>query len=171
MAIRITVDPASPVVGEPARVSVVTLAPFSEHCVDDSRADMRPWSDWYPKESPLRFDLKTFRGETVIDIPLRQRDADRAYWDGVVTFPVAGRWTLRMVYPEWARGDPTGEECAGARITALVRQHGDVLVPDEVESPWRAPSSARDDRPGALLLVALSLVAAALLVGLGRALR
>lgn len=122
MALRITVDPSSPGVGRPARVTVVTLAPFNSLCVDDPNADMRPWSDWHTSAGELRFELKAFQGDRVIDIPLRRRETDRPYWDGQVIFPRGGPWTVRMVYPEWGGGTPHGEECAGARITVLVQE-------------------------------------------------
>jgi hypothetical protein len=120
MALRISVEPSSPLVGTPARVTVLTMAPLSEHCVYDARADMRPWSDWHPKGA-LSFELVAAAGGRSIPIPLRQRDGDPVYWDGDVVFPEAGAWTLRMVRPEWSGGNPEGEICAGARIVVPVR--------------------------------------------------
>lgn len=121
MALRITVDPSSPIVGRSARVTVLTLAPFNSLCVDDPNADMRPWSDWHTSAGELRFELKAFQDDHVIDVPLRRRESDRASWDGQVVFPAEGRWTLRMVYPEWGGGTSHGEQCAGARIIVTVR--------------------------------------------------
>jgi hypothetical protein len=118
MALRITVDPDSPRVGQLTRVMVLTLAPFSSHCVDDPRADMRPWWDWHP-DAP-RFDLKAFNQDRIIDIPLVRRDSRSAYWDGLVTFPDEGTWEVRMVQPTWSGGAEDGERCAGARISVRV---------------------------------------------------
>jgi hypothetical protein len=122
MALRITVDPVSPRVGQVARVTVVTLAPFSSHCVDDPRADMRPWWDWHP-DAP-HFDLKAFRNDRVLDIPLTRRDPQSAYWDGLVAFPEQGGWDIRMVQPMWSGGNSEGERCAGARISLHVESQG-----------------------------------------------
>ncbi len=122
MSLRMSVDPAQPEVGQPARVSVLTLAPFSNDCVNDPRADMRPWWDWNGNGGKdLRFDLKAFQADRVLDIPLTRRESDPAYWDGSVAFPAAGEWTVRMVSPLWAGGAAAGEECAGSRITVMVR--------------------------------------------------
>lgn len=118
MVVRISVDPSPPIVGEPARVTVVTLAPFSQHCVDDPDADMRPWSDWHP--SPVRLDLRASGAGQSLDVALVQRGADPAYWDGELNFPAAGTWTLRMVYPQWGGGSASEERCAGARVTVEV---------------------------------------------------
>jgi hypothetical protein len=118
MALRITVDPVSPRVGQLARVTVVTLAPFSSHCVDDPNADMRPWWDWHP-DAPY-FDLKAFGQERIIDIPLVRRDPKSPYWDGLVRFPEPGTWDVRMVQPTWSGGGPDAERCAGARIAVRV---------------------------------------------------
>jgi hypothetical protein len=118
MALRITVHPASPRVGQPASVTVLTLAPFSSHCVDDPLADMRPWWDWHP-EAP-HFELKAFREDQILDIPLVRRGPESEYWDGLVTFPERGAWEVRMVRPEWSGGAADGERCAGARIAVEV---------------------------------------------------
>src|SRR5437867_6990610 len=46
MAVRILVTPVRPVAGQAATVSVQTLAPFTQKCIDDPTADYRPWSEW-----------------------------------------------------------------------------------------------------------------------------
>jgi hypothetical protein len=127
MWLRITVDPARPLAGDPAHVTVVTLV-NSSSCVTDPTADARPWSDWNGDGGKdLRFELKAFQADRSIDIPLTRRANDPAYWDGTVSFPAAGEWTVRMVYPEWSRGAAAGEECAGARTTVAVRPSSSVL--------------------------------------------
>ena len=146
MALRITVDPASPQAGRATRVEVLTLAPFSSHCVDDPLADMRPWWDWHP-DAPT-FDLKAFGQDRVVDIPLVRRDARSPYWDGLVIFPEAGAWDVRMVQPIWAAGAADGERCAGSRISVQVEPRGSL--------PATSMSLSEIDQAGA---VALSYVA------------
>lgn len=157
MALRITVDPASPQVGQVTRVVVLTLAPFSSHCVDDPRADMRPWWDWHP-DAPS-FDLKAFGQDRVVNIPLVRRDAKSPYWDGLVTFPEAGAWDLRMVQPIWAGGAAEGERCAGSRIPVQVEPHGSL--------PATSTSLSEIDHTGAVALryvAGLTLLLAVMLI-------
>jgi hypothetical protein len=122
MWLRMTVDPSQPIVGQSAHVIVLTMANFNNNCINDPAADARPWWDWNGNGGKdLRFDLKAFQADRVVDIPLTRRESDPAYWDGSVAFPAAGEWTVRMVYPLWAGGAAAGEECAGSRITVTVR--------------------------------------------------
>lgn len=157
MALRITVDPASPQVGQITRVVVLTLAPFSSHCVDDPRADMRPWWDWHP-DAPS-FDLKAFGKERVVDIPLVRRDAKSPYWDGFVIFPDAGAWDVRMVQPIWASGATDGERCAGSRVSVQVGPPGSL--------PATGTSVSEIDQSGTVALsdvAGLALLLAAILI-------
>lgn len=122
MWLRMAVLPAEPIAGRPAHVAVRTLAMFGGTCVNDPAADARPWWDWNGNGGrDLRFELKAFQGDRTIDIPLTRRASDLSYWDGSVTFPTSGDWTLRMVSPLWSGGMTAGEECAGSRLTVLVR--------------------------------------------------
>jgi hypothetical protein len=161
MALRMTVDPRVPTVGSTAHVAVLTLAPFSHGCVNDPAADMRPWWDWNGDGGrDLAFDLRAFQDDRVITIPLTRRASDLAYWDGSVVFPTPGRWTVRMVKPEWSGGVPDGEECAGARITVLVRDAD------------RLPGTSTDGGNGASLLLAwVVTLTAAFLLWAGRRLQ
>jgi hypothetical protein len=121
MAVRIVVTPSQPAVNARATVSVLTLAPFSERCVDDPTADYRPWSDWNTGGMPLRLVLQASQpGTEPIDLSLDRRDGDPTWWDGKITFPAPGEWTLRMSHPTWAQAGADAEACAGARITVRV---------------------------------------------------
>lgn len=154
MALRMTIDPAQPVVGQPARVTVLTLAPFSDHCVNDPVADMRPWWDWNGDGGKdLRFDLKAFQADRGVDIPLMRRESDLAYWDGTVAFPAAGEWTVRMVRPLWSGGAAAGEACAGSRISVTVRSSS--FLPDI--------SSLASGQTAALAILVLAIGGSALL--------
>ena len=122
MAVRMVVTPSAPTVGVPATLSVVTLAPFTQKCVDDPTADYRPWSDWHGSSGPLdRLVAQAAHdGLAPIDVPLIRRGDDPTRWDGAVVFPASGEWALRMSYPSWSQAGPSAEACAGARITILV---------------------------------------------------
>lgn len=125
MWLRITVDPAEPVVGMPTHVSVLTLVNFESGCVNEPTADLHPWWDWNGNGGKdLRFELKAFQDDRVVEIPLTRRQTDLAYWDGTVKFPTMGPWTIRVVHPLWSGGEKSGEECAGSRITVTVRPSG-----------------------------------------------
>lgn len=128
MWLRISADPASPWVGQATRVTVLTLVNYANYCVDDPSSDLRPWSDWHTSSGEIRFDLKAFLGDRVLDIPVHRRESDPAYWDGEVVFPSGGEWTMRMTYPLWSGGDPDGERCAGARTSVTVRPFPDRLA-------------------------------------------
>ena len=122
MAVRMVVTPSAPTVGVPATLSVVTLAPFTQKCVDDPTADYRPWSDWHGSSGPLdRLVAQAAHdGLAPIDVPLIRRGDDPTLWDGAVVFPASGEWALRMSYPSWSQAGPSAEACAGARVTILV---------------------------------------------------
>lgn len=148
MWLRMTIDPAEPVVGSSAHVTVLTLANFNSSCINDPAADARPWWDWNGNGGrDLRFDLKAFQADRAIDIPLTRRDSDPAYWDGSITFPAPGEWTVRMVYPLWSGGVAAGEECAGARINVVARS-----------SP-SLPATSTDVRSGPVAALAIVPVA------------
>ncbi|HEV8535640.1 MAG TPA: hypothetical protein VGR87_07965 [Candidatus Limnocylindria bacterium] len=121
MTVRMSVTPLSPIAGQAAAVSVQTLAPFTQKCVDDPAADHRPWSDWYTSDGTLRLLAQATReGAAPIEIPLVRRASDLTRWDGAVLFPTAGAWTLRMSSPSWSQAGAESEACAGARRSVVV---------------------------------------------------
>jgi hypothetical protein len=122
MAVRIVVTPSQPAVNAPVTVSVLTLAPFTEKCVDDPTADYRPWSDWYSSDGSLGLVQAAHHGTAPIDVALVQREANPAWWDGKISFPTPGEWTLRMARPTWAQAGADAEACAGARMTVRVHE-------------------------------------------------
>jgi hypothetical protein len=126
------------------RVTVATLVSSTSYCVDDPRARLQPWSEWYGFAGPVNdfgFRLQAFHGDDALDIPVQQRADDRAYWDGSIVFPAAGAWVIRMVYPQWSGGGAAGEACAGARINVLVRGS------DGLPEPGTATSSTAAATP------------------------
>jgi hypothetical protein len=154
MWLRMSVDPPQPLVGQSARVTVLTMAHFSSGCTNDPAADARPYWDWNGDGGKdLRFELKAFQADRVIDIPLTRRESDLAYWDGNVAFPATGEWTVRMVRPLWAEGSAAGEECAGSRITVTVRPPS---------SPSGTPASLASGPAAAYAALLLGVLGAAL---------
>lgn len=144
--LRIAVEPPSPRVGELARISVLTGYLTELRCASDPAASFIPNATWYTStEAALRVRLAAIEPVTARPAPieLRQRESDRAYWDGAFAFPAPGTWTLRITEPSWGSSGPE-EECAGFRRTVDVRE------------------SARDgEEPISLWLVAFAVIAVA----------
>ncbi len=109
MWLRIEVQSA-PTAGEPAAVTVTTGYLTEPLCGDDLRAVLIPNGVWYTSDS------RAPRPDRAIPIALAKRGAESPYWDGRVTFPEGGRWTLRMAFPHWGFPESETERCAGARI-------------------------------------------------------
>jgi len=157
MAVRILVTPVRPVAGQAATVSVQTLAPFTQKCIDDPTADYRPWSEWQTSDGGtlrLAAQATTREGTAPLEVAFVRRESDPTWWDGAIVFPTAGEWTLRMSYPTWSQAGAAAEACAGARITVVV---------DE-----RLPSTTTDGPPDVAPAAYASAVAAALLMMLAR---
>lgn len=116
--VRITLDPASPRVGEAAQVSVLTFYLTQDLCVDDPRAIPVPTvvSDITFSEFILEASGPSAPPERVL-VYLSRRASDPTYWDGPITFPSPGQWSLRMVRPGFP--EPYAE-CLGAKKVVTV---------------------------------------------------
>jgi hypothetical protein len=126
MWLRITVD--RPVAGAPAAITVTTLVMYGQAlCADDPQASIAPNGTWYsgsgsePTEPSFRLiAYPAGRPSAVLTIPLRHRAVDSPYWDGSMSFPSAGTWTMRMAQPNWGVAESDTERCAGARVDVQV---------------------------------------------------
>jgi hypothetical protein len=123
MWMRITLDPENPIAGQPVRVSVLTFSQTSSRCWDDPRASPIPISRWYGAGGIVDLDLQVLAqspGADQLTTRLAQRPGSSAYWDGTITFPSAGEWTL---YTQIAgQNQPPGEasRCGGFERTVRV---------------------------------------------------
>ena len=144
MWLRITVD--HPVAGTPAPITVTTLVMYGQAlCVDAPQASIVPNGTWYsgsgsePSEPSFRLiAYPTGRPNAVMAIRLTHRAVDSAYWDGSVSFPSSGSWTIRMAQPNWGDAESETERCGGARVdvqVATARAQG-------FEWPWLAGAAA-----------------------------
>jgi hypothetical protein len=116
--VRITLDPASPQVGKATRVSVLTFYLTQELCADDPGATAVPYA--VQGMAFGEFIIEAYGPGTPPErvlVYLSRRASDPTYWDGSVTFPSPGQWTLRMVHPSWS--EPY-TECAGAKKVVTV---------------------------------------------------
>ncbi|MGH2367721.1 MAG: hypothetical protein ACRDI2_05930 [Chloroflexota bacterium] len=116
-----SVDPATPMAGRPARVAVQTVFIYGATCVDDPRADVRPAVLGTPGVRDDTLQLVATGPAGTEEIPFRVPGlaADPTRWEGTVTLPAPGQWTLRMVRPSWP-GDRSGGRCSGSAIEVTV---------------------------------------------------
>jgi hypothetical protein len=118
MWIRIEVA-GTPIAGQLTNVSVITgVMRESGKCAADS--GFEPWADWYPGGGPARLRLVAYPEwdrESSREVLLSLRAGDPSRHDGVIRFDRPGRWTLRLVEPDWSQAGPDAEACAGARVT------------------------------------------------------
>lgn len=121
MWIRIEIA-GTPIAGEATRVSVVTgVIRVSDRCAHDP--GFEPWADWYPGGGPATVRLvfhPEARPAESREVHLSLRPGDPSRHDGEVRFPEAGRWTLRLIQPDFSQAGPDAEACAGARRTVDV---------------------------------------------------
>jgi hypothetical protein len=156
MWIRIEVA-GTPIAGQLTHVSVITgVIRESGKCAADP--GFEPWADWYPGGGPATVRLVVYpeaRSEQSREVQLSLRAGDPARHDGEVRFPEPGRWTLRVIQPDFGQSGPDAEACAGARRTV------DVL-------PASLPTTSTRSRSivSAEILVAGLLLAAVAALGL-----
>lgn len=134
MWLRIQVGPA--VAGTATPVTVTTLVMYDQLCIGDPSASPVPNGIWYssgPTPSEPTFRLIAYpadRPDGAMPIALTHRAVDSPYWDGSVTFPSAGGWTVRMAQPNWGTAESELERCAGARIDVAVLPGPSERTPD-----------------------------------------
>jgi len=173
-AMWLRLEVAGPVVaGAPAAVTVTTLVMYENACVGDPNASAVPNGVWYsggstPSEPTFRLvAYPAGRPDEQLRIPLTHRAADSPFWDGSVTFPTAGPWTIRMAEPYWGTPESDIERCAGARIDVFVNGAPSGREPDpaallagaallglgaafsawRLRAAWTRTRSARPDQP------------------------
>ena len=136
-AMWLRIEVAGPVVaGVPAPVIVTTLVMFDQRCVTDPGASPVPNGVWYssgaaPTEPEFRLvAYPAGHPDQEARIPLTHRAPDSPYWDGTVTFPAPGMWTVRMAMPSWDTPESDAEHCAGARIDVYVSDAHPGPAPD-----------------------------------------
>jgi hypothetical protein len=144
MWLRISVDHA--VAGAPASITVTTFVMYGQAlCADDPQASIVPNGTWYsgsgsaPSEPSFRLiAYPAGRPSTAMVIPLTHRAVDSAYWDGSVSFPSSGPWTVRMAQPNWGTAESEAERCAGARIDVPVAP----ATAERLGWPWAGAAAA-----------------------------
>jgi len=121
--VRIALAPASPTVGEATRVSVLTFyfnqrtATGQVPCANDPLATPIPYVVQGQTLGNFELEASTDSLAEPIVVLLSRRATDPTWWDGSLTFPRPGRWTLRLVYP----GSPEPyTECAGFKAAVTV---------------------------------------------------
>ncbi|MDP9245122.1 MAG: hypothetical protein M3O64_00575 [Chloroflexota bacterium] len=154
-AMWVRIDVAGPVAaGAPTKVTVTTLYLTQTLCTDDPQASPIVNGIWYsgsgsaPSEPSFRLAAyPAGRPGASTTISLTHRAVDSPYFDGTMTFPSAGTWTVRMVAPNWGGAESEAERCAGARIDVQVAP----ALAERAPWPWLG---------AAALFVALAVVLA-----------
>jgi hypothetical protein len=139
MWVRMGVEPATPVAGEPAQVAVKTVYLLGAACLDDPKAEEHPFVASAPARPYQTFDLVAVGPDGAADVrfEVNQSSAEPTTWVGPVTFPTPGEWTLRIARPDFS-GAPT--RCSGAALDVTV-------LPNGLTTAWWA----KHGRTGALL--------------------
>lgn len=166
--------PETPIAGEPVRLSVLTFSQTSSRCWDDARASPIPVSRWYGDRGVVDLDLQMLAqspGREQLTARLTQRPGSGAYWDGTITFPSAGEWTLITQIAGQNQPPGGGNMCAG--FERAVRVLGiDEPIPIRPQAAHQAAPAQNvwpDWHPLATALAPL--VALALILALGARLR
>jgi hypothetical protein len=157
MWMRISLDPENPIAGQPVRLSVLTFSQTSSRCWDDPRASPIPISRWYGAGGVVDLDLHVLAqspGADQLTTRLAQRPGSGAYWDGTITFPSAGEWTLYTQIAGQNQPPGEGSRCGGFERT--VRVFGDSepipIRPQPKSDPAPAQSVWPDWHPAAAAL-------------------
>lgn len=126
MYLRMSLTPASPMVGEPAHLAIQTGAVQATpgvRCLADPGASFSAMrsEDWYTTAGRgLKADelaaVAIGPQSQRIEIAPSTRASDTSFWDADLTFTAPGEWIVRMTRPEWS-----DEDCAGARLRVSVR--------------------------------------------------
>ena len=125
-AMWLRIEIAQPAVaGVPAALKLTTLVMYTHDCIGDPGALPVPNGVWHsfadasPSESTFKLvAYPAGRRDAAMPVPLTHRAVDSPFWDGSITLPTPGSWTVRMAEPDW--GTAESERCAGARIDVMV---------------------------------------------------
>jgi hypothetical protein len=119
--VRISVEPAHPLAGLPARVSVQTIHVIGANCLDDPHASASPivvaLSTTTTPWETMTLRATGPRSADFLTVEVKRRADDPTTWEGPVVFPTAGTWMLRMERPSWP-GAPGA--CSGPEIKVWV---------------------------------------------------
>lgn len=124
---KISINPSAPTAGESVRVTVLTFSATQDLCWDDPHISPIPEATWYgggDAPSSLGLEMVVVNSSQRFTVPLVQRPADGAYWDGTIVFPSGGEWRL-YAKRAGASPDPTStDRCAGIVRTVEVQPMG-----------------------------------------------
>jgi hypothetical protein len=161
MWMKISINPSTPTAGESVRVTVLTFSATQNLCWDDPHISPIPEATWYGGgDAPisLGLELVVVNSSKRFTVPLVQRPAAAAYWDGTIVFPSGGEWQL---YAKRAGASPnptSADKCAGFVRAVEVQPMGQAASPKTAVS--RAASDPADF-PMNLMVGALVLAVAA----------
>ena len=151
----LTLSPERPAAGEPAEVLIRTFATYGPDAVDSLGHDgpipapsdsvLVMWGVDYP------FQLVALGPDGQrIDVEVHQDPADASLYRGVIAFPSAGDWTLRL--PQF----PGPEDAPGIRLTVTVEE--------------RAPPVGEAEPPIGVIAALAAAAGLGVIAGLGMAL-
>ncbi|MDQ6876386.1 MAG: hypothetical protein M3082_01555 [Candidatus Dormibacteraeota bacterium] len=158
---KISINPSTPTAGESVSVTVLTFSATQNLCWDDPHISPIPEATWYSGgAAPIRLGLEmvVVNSSQRFTIPLVQRPADGAYWDGTIVFPSGGAWQL---YAKRAGASPnptSADRCSGLVRTVEVQPMGQAATPKTAVTRTAAYPA---DFPTNLMVGALLLAVAA----------
>jgi hypothetical protein len=132
MWMKISTNPSTPTAGESVSVTVLTFSATQNLCWDDPHISPIPEATWYGGgDAPisLGLELVVVNSSKSFNVPLVQRPAAGAYWDGTIVFPTGGEWQL---YAKRAGSSPnptSADRCAGFVRTVEVQPMGQAASP------------------------------------------
>src|SRR6266568_4069400 len=120
---RISVVPETPQQAQSTQLAIYTFRLDDQQCWNDPSAkpvpiDITVWAT--TGDLPFRGLqlVATGPGSQRIVVPLTSRRTDNSYWDGTITFPSAGTWTLQVGFVGAAQ--PLEDQCSGYIRTVTV---------------------------------------------------
>lgn len=113
---RISLVPETPQQAQPTHVAIYTFQLDGQQCWNDPSAKPVPIdiTGWLTTGN-LPFQglqlVATGPGSQRIVLPLTSRRANHSYWDGTITFPSPGSWTLQVGFV--GADQPLDDPCSG----------------------------------------------------------
>jgi hypothetical protein len=129
---KISINPSTPTAAESVSATVLTFSATQNLCWDDPHISPIPEATWYGGgDAPISLGLEmvVVNSSQRFAVPLVQRPADGAYWDGTIVFPSGGEWQL---YAKRAGASPnptSPDRCAGFVRTVEVQPMGQAASP------------------------------------------